>query len=48
MTSQNISELKAKLKLSKLIFFFNHLYLELILCNYWGVTLSSGQDFVAC
>lgn len=27
--------------------FLNHLYEELILCNYWGVTLNSGQDFVA-
>lgn len=51
MTSQNTLEWKAKWKWSKLIvifFSFNHLYQELILCNYWGVTLNPGQDFVAC
>lgn len=29
-------------------YFFFFLYEELTLCNYWGVTLISGQDFVAC
>lgn len=40
--------IKSKTEAEQIDFFFNHLYLELILCNYCGVTLSSGQDFVAC
>lgn len=50
MSSQDTLAWKAKWKWSKLIVIFfslNHLYQELILCNYWGVTLNPGQDFVA-